>query len=61
MEYYSALNIYSVYIYINAILPFVTTGMGLESIMLSEISQRKTNIYSFTHMWNIKNKIDKQK
>ena len=28
----------------NEILPFATTWMELESIMLSEISQRKTNI-----------------
>ena len=35
MEYYSAIK--------NEILPFVTTWMDLESIMLSEISQRKTN------------------
>ena len=27
----------------NEILPFVTTQMGLEAIMLSEISQIKTN------------------
>ena len=31
----------------NEILPFVTTGIDLESIMLSEISQRKTNAMSF--------------
>ena len=28
----------------NEILPFATTGMDLEGITLSEISQRKTNI-----------------
>ena len=28
----------------NEILPFATTWMGLEGIMLSEISQRKTSI-----------------
>ena len=37
MEYYSAIKE-------NEILPFVTTWMELEGIMLSEISQRKTNI-----------------
>ena len=37
MEYYSAIKK-------NEILPFVTTWMELEGIMLSEISQRKTNI-----------------
>ena len=37
MEYYSAIKL-------NEILPFATTWMELEGIMLSEISQRKTNI-----------------
>ena len=37
MEYYSAIKK-------NEILPFATTWMELEGIMLSEISQRKTNI-----------------
>ena len=37
MEYYLAIKK-------NEILAFVTTWMELESIMLSEISQRKTNI-----------------
>ena len=37
MEYYSAIKK-------NDILPFATTWMELEGIMLSEISQRKTNI-----------------
>ena len=36
MEYYSAIKN-------NEILPFATTWMELESIMLSEISQSKTN------------------
>ena len=36
MEYYSAIKK-------NEILPFVTTWMDLEGIMLSEISQTKTN------------------
>ena len=36
MEYYSAIEK-------NEILPFVMTWMELESIMLHEISQRKTN------------------
>ena len=35
MEYYSAIKK-------NEILPFATTWMELEGIMLSEISQRKT-------------------
>ena len=37
MEYYSAIKK-------NEILPFATTWMELDGIMLSEISQRKTNI-----------------
>ena len=37
MEYFSAINK-------NEILPFATSCMELKSIMLSEISQRKTNI-----------------
>ena len=37
MEYYSAIKQ-------NEILPFATMWMELENIMLSEISQRKTNI-----------------
>ena len=37
MEYYLAIKK-------NKILPFATTWVELESIMLSEISQRKTNI-----------------
>ena len=37
MEYYSAIKK-------NEILPFATTWMELEGIMLTEIGQRKTNI-----------------
>ena len=37
MEYYSAIRK-------NEILPFATTWMELEGIMISEISQRKTKI-----------------
>ena len=37
MEYYLAIKK-------NEILPFAITGVELEGIMLSEISQRKTNI-----------------
>ena len=39
----------------NEVLPFVTTWMDPESIMLSEISQR------FTYMWNLKTKQSKKK
>ena len=37
MEYYSAIKK-------NEILPYATTWMELEGVMLSEISQRKTKI-----------------
>jgi len=37
MEYYSAIKN-------NEIIPFAATWMNLEMIILSEISQRKTNI-----------------
>ena len=40
----------------NKILPFVTTIMHLEGIMLSEISQKNKIPYDFTYMWNLKNK-----
>ena len=41
MEYYSAIKK-------NGILPFATTWMELECIILSEISQSKKDIYNFT-------------
>ena len=40
MKYYSIIKM-------NEIPPFVTTGMDLEGIILSEISQRKTNAIRF--------------
>ena len=39
------------------ILPFATTWMNLENIMLSKISQQKLRIIYFTHMWDIKLKV----
>ena len=42
MEYYSSIKK-------NEIMPFVATWMGLE-IILSEISQRKTNIIYHLHV-----------
>ena len=42
MEYYSAIKK-------NEILPFAATWMELEGIMLSEISQKKTNIWLHSH------------
>ena len=40
----------------NEILPFATIWIELDSIMLSEVSQRK--IYDFTHMRNLRYKTD---
>ena len=39
------------------ILPFATTWMELEGIILSEISQRQLS-YDLTHMWNLRNKAE---
>ena len=56
MEYYSASGT-------NAILPFATTWVDLEGIMLGEISQRETyclwlidllTLYGVIYMWNLK-------
>ena len=33
---------------------YVTTLMDIESIMISEISQRKTKDQGITYMWNLK-------
>ena len=46
MEYYSAIK--------NEILPFAVAWMDLEGIMLSEISQTKTN-YDITYIESLKN------
>ena len=46
MEYYSAIKK-------NECLPFATTWMDLEGIMLSEMKQRKTNTV-ITYMWTLK-------
>lgn len=45
----------------NEILSFATTQIEQESIMLSEVNQRKTNTYSFTHTSNLKNKANEQR
>ena len=48
MEYYSAIKT-------NEILPFVTTWVDLEGIILSErVRQGKINIVLFHPMWNLK-------
>ena len=44
----------------NEILPFVTTRMDLESIMLNEMSDRARQTYGFTYMWTLKNKTNEQ-
>jgi len=49
MEYYSARK--------NEILPFATACMDLEGIMLSEISQRKTDTVRYHLYEESKNKI----
>ena len=43
----------------NEILPFATTWMELEGIMLSEIRERQ--IYDFTRMRNLRDKTDEHK
>ena len=53
MEYYSAIRK-------NEILPFATTWMELEGIMLSEIRDRQVS-YNFTHMWNLRYKTDEHR
>ena len=52
MEYYSIKK--------NEILPFATTWMELEGIMLNEISQRQKS-YDFTHMRTLRDKKDEHK
>ena len=45
----------------NEILPFSTTWMDLEGIILSEVSQKEKDKYSMLsfYTWNLKNKTDK--
>ena len=45
-KYYSAIK--------NEIMPFATTWMDLELIILSEVNQRKQISYDITYMWNLK-------
>ena len=56
MEYYSAIKK-------NEILPFATTWMELEGIMLSEINQSRERqvSYDFTHMRTLRYKTDEHK
>ena len=54
MEYYTAIKR-------NEILPFATTWMNLEGIMLSEISQTAKDRYcKISYMWSLKNKSNEQ-
>ena len=55
-EYYSVIKK-------NEILPFAMTWIELESIMLNEISwvRKRQMPYDFTHMWNCRNKTNKQR
>ena len=53
MEYYSAIKK-------NEILPFATTWMELEGIMLSEIRERQIS-YDFTHMRILRHRTDEHK
>ena len=53
MEYYSAIKK-------NEILPFATTWMELEGIMLSEIRERQIS-HDFTHMRTLRYKTDEHK
>ena len=59
LEYYSAIKK-------NETVPFATTRMDLETITLTEVSQRQ--MYDIAYMWNLKNdtneltyKIDSEK
>ena len=54
MEYYPAIKK-------NEILPFATTWMEQEGIMLSEISQKRQITYDFTHMRILRDKTDEHK
>ena len=46
MGYYSAIKN-------NEIIPFATTWMNLENIILSEVRQRQI-LYDITYTWNLK-------
>ena len=46
-KYYSAIKR-------NEIMPFATTWMNLEIIILSEVSQKRKIQYDITYVWNLK-------
>ena len=55
LEYYSAMRT-------NEILPFATTWLEPECIMLCEISQSEKDKYHMTSlMWNLRNKTDERR
>ena len=47
MEYHSAIKK-------NDIMPFASTWMQLEILILNEVSQKRQIPYDITHMWNLK-------
>jgi len=51
MEYYSAIRK-------DEYPTFTPTWMGLEEIMLSEISRESQLSYGFTYLWNIRNNME---
>ena len=54
MGYLYSMDYYSV-IKKDKILPFETTSMDLETIMLNEMSDGKgQEVYDFIHMWDMK-------
>ena len=46
MEYYSATKK-------NKIMPFVAIWMKLQTLIVSEVSQKEEDIYHTTHIWNL--------
>lgn len=46
MEYYSAIKR-------NKIMPFAGTWMELETLILSEVSQKEKDKYMISHIWNL--------
>ena len=46
MEYYSAIKK-------NKIMPFAATWMELETLILSEVSQKEKGKYRISHIWNL--------
>ena len=44
----------------NEIMPFAATGMGLEIVILSEVSQTEKEKYRMTSLWNPKRNDTKQ-